>query len=49
MPESASSDLNAVENSAGPDENIHKEQSGQGLHGLPSHTGSYNSLNCSQI
>ena len=28
MPESTSSDLNAVANSAGPDENIHKEQSG---------------------
>ena len=36
MPESTSSDLNAVANSAGPDGNIHKEQSGQGQHCLPS-------------
>ena len=31
MPESTSSDKNAITNSAGPDENIHKDQSGQGL------------------
>ena len=30
VPESTSSDFNAVANSAGPDENIHEEQSGQG-------------------
>ena len=30
VPDSTSSDLNAVANSAGPDGNIHKEQSGQG-------------------
>ena len=44
MPENTSSDLNAVANSAGPDENIHKEQSGQGQHCLPSYTGSFNSV-----
>ena len=44
MPESTSSDLNAVANSAGPDGNIHKEQSGQGQHCLPSFTGSFNSV-----
>ena len=30
VPESTSSDLDVVANSAGPDGNIHKEQSGQG-------------------
>ena len=30
VPESTSSDLNAVANSEGPDGNIHKEQCGQG-------------------
>ena len=44
MPESTSSDLNVVANSAGPDENIHKEQSGQNQHCLPSFTGSFNSV-----
>ena len=44
VPESTSSDLNAVANSAGPDGNIHKEQSGQGQHCLPSFTGSFNSV-----
>ena len=44
MPESTSSDLNAVANSAGPNGNIHKEQSGQGQHCLPSFTGSFNSV-----
>ena len=44
MPESTSSDLNAVANSAGPDGNIHKEQSGQGQHRLSSYT----VLNCNQ-
>ena len=44
VPESTSSDLNAVTNSAGPDGNIHKEQSGQGQHCLPSFTGSFNSV-----
>ena len=44
MPESTSSDLNAVANSAGPDGNIHKEQSGQGQQCLPSFTGSFNSV-----
>ena len=49
MPECTSSDLNAVANSAGPDGNIHKEQSGQGQHCLPSFTGSYITLlNCNQ-
>ena len=36
--------LNAVADSAGPDGNIHKEQSGQGQHCLPSYTGSFNSV-----
>ena len=40
--ESTSSDLNAIANSAGPDGNIHKEQSGQGQYCLPSYTGSFN-------
>ena len=44
VPESTSSDLNAVANSAGQDGNIHKEQSGQGQHCLPSYTGSFNSV-----
>ena len=44
VPESTSSDLNAVANGAGPDGNIHKEQSGQGQHCLPSFTGSFNSV-----
>ena len=44
VPESTSSDLNAVANSAGPDGNIHKEESGQGQHCLPSFTGSFNSV-----
>ena len=44
VPESTSSDLNAVASSAGPDDNIHKEQSGQGQHCLPSFTGSFNSV-----
>ena len=44
VPESTSSDFNAVVNSAGPDGNIHKEQSGQGQHCLPSYTGSFNSV-----
>ena len=44
MPESTSSDLNAVANSAGPDGTIHKEQSDQGQHCLPSYTGSFNSV-----
>ena len=44
VPESTSSDLNAVANSAGPDESIHKEQSGQGQHCVPSYTGSFNSV-----
>ena len=42
VPESTSSDLIAIANSAGLDENIHKEQSGQGQHCLPSYTGSFN-------
>ena len=33
-----------VANSAGPDGNIHKEQSGQGQHCLPSYTGSFKSV-----
>ena len=44
VPESTSSDLNAVANSAGPDGTIHKEQSDQGQHCLPSYTGSFNSV-----
>ena len=44
MPESTSSDLNAIANGAGPDGNMHKEQSGQGQHCLPSFTGSFNSV-----
>ena len=44
MPESTSSDLNAVANSVGPDGNIHKEQSGQGQHCLPSFTGRFNAI-----
>ena len=44
VPESTCSDLNAVANSAGPDGNIHKKQSGQGQHCLPSYTGSFNSV-----
>ena len=36
--------LNAVTDSVGPDGNIHKEQSGQGQHCLPSYTGSFNSV-----
>ena len=44
MPDSTSSDLNAVANSAGPDGIIHKEQSGQGQHCLPSFTCSFNSV-----
>ena len=44
MPERTSSDLNAVANSAGPDGNIHTEQSGQDQHCLPSYTGSFNSV-----
>ena len=43
VPESTRSDFIANANSAaGPDENIHKEQSGQGQHCLPSYTGSFN-------
>ena len=41
VPESTSSDKNAVANCAGPDENIHKEQSGQGL---PAYTDSLQSI-----
>ena len=48
MPESTSSDLNAVANSEGPDENIKKELSGQRQHCLPSYTGSLTPLNCKQ-
>ena len=48
VPESTSSDLNAVADSAGPDGNIHKEQSGQGQHCLPSYTGSFKSVNCNK-
>ena len=45
VPVSTSSDSkNAVANSASPDGNIHKEQSGQGQHCLSSHTGSFNSV-----
>ena len=44
MQESTSSDLNAVANSVGPDGNIHKEQSGQGQHCLPSFTGRFNAI-----
>ena len=44
VPESTNSDLNAVVNSAVPDENIHKEESGQGQHCLPSYTGSFYSV-----
>ena len=44
VPESTSSDINAVANGAGPDGNIHKEQSGQGQHCWPSFTGSFNSV-----
>ena len=38
MPESSSSDKNAFANGAGPDKNIHKEQSGLGQQCLPSYT-----------
>ena len=44
VPENTSSDLNAIAKNAGPDGNIHKEQSGQGQHCLPSYTGSFNSV-----
>ena len=44
VPESTNSGLNAVANSAGPDGYIHKEQSGQGQHCLPSYTGSFTSV-----
>ena len=44
VPENTSSDLNAIANSAGPDGNIHKEQSVQGQHCLPSYTGRFNSV-----
>ena len=44
VPESINSGLNAVANSAVPDGNIHKEESGQGQHCLPSYTGSFNSV-----
>ena len=44
VPENTRRDLNVIANSAGPDGNIHKEQSGQGQHCLPSYTGSFNSV-----
>ena len=48
MPESTSSDLNAVANSKGPDETIKTELSGQLQDCLPSYTGSLTLLNCNQ-
>ena len=48
MPENTNSDIKAVANSAGPDVNIHKEQSGQGQHCFPYYTGSLTLLNCNQ-
>ena len=44
VPENTSSDLNAIAKNAGLDGNIHKEQSGQGQHCLPSYTVSSNSV-----
>ena len=41
MPESTSSNKNAIANGAGPYENFHKQQSGQGQHCLPSYTDSF--------
>ena len=50
VPESTSGDLNAIANSTGPDENIHKEQPGQGQLCLPSYTtlAVLTMLNCNQ-
>ena len=48
VPESTSSDLNAVANSIGPDGNINEEQSGQGQHCLHLTLAVLTLLNCNQ-
>ena len=44
--ESTNSDKNAFANSAGPDKNIHNEQSDQGQHRLPFYTDSISPFSC---